>query len=160
MDDTQRLLARYNAWANRVLYDAVAALPGDEATKRRASLFPSMAHTLNHNYIIGRIWQAHLERREHGFSARNTPDHPPLSELREQQAQLDEWYLRESEKSPEETIAFVLIGGNRGEMTRAQVLLHVVNHTTYHRGFIAEMFYAVPARPPLTDLPVFLREAS
>ncbi len=44
-------------------------------------------------------------------------------------------------------------------MTREEILLHVVNHTTYHRGFVAEMFYKVPARPPTTDLPVFLRDA-
>jgi uncharacterized damage-inducible protein DinB len=43
-------------------------------------------------------------------------------------------------------------------MTRAEILLHVVNHNTYHRGFVAEMFYEVPARPPATDLPVFARE--
>jgi uncharacterized damage-inducible protein DinB len=38
--------------------------------------------------------------------------------------------------------------------------LHVVNHTTYHRGHIAAMMYQMPARPPTTDLPVFLRNAA
>jgi len=55
-------------------------------------------------------------------------------------------------------VSFTLIGGNRGVMTRSEILLHVVNHCTYHRGFVADMFYQVPARPPTTDLPVFLRE--
>jgi uncharacterized damage-inducible protein DinB len=41
-------------------------------------------------------------------------------------------------------------------MTRGAILLHVVNHATYHRGWIAEMFFDVPARNPTTDLPVFL----
>jgi uncharacterized damage-inducible protein DinB len=44
-------------------------------------------------------------------------------------------------------------------MTRGQILLHVINHTTYHRGFVADLFFQVPARPPTTDLPVYLREA-
>jgi uncharacterized damage-inducible protein DinB len=39
------------------------------------------------------------------------------------------------------------------------MLLHIVNHTSYHRGFVADMFYQVPARPPVTDLTVFLRDA-
>jgi uncharacterized damage-inducible protein DinB len=159
MDSELETLMRYNAWANRVMYDAVAALPEGEATKQRTSLFPSMAHTLNHNYIIGLIWQAHLERREHGLTARNTPDHPLLPALRAMQAGLDAWYVREAEKNPAEAIPFTLIGGNRGEMTRAQILFHVVNHTTYHRGFVADLFYQVPARPPVTDLPVYLRES-
>jgi uncharacterized damage-inducible protein DinB len=159
---TARLLTRYNAWANRLIFDAVAALPEPEATKERASLFRNMVHTLNHNYVIDRIWQAHLEGREHGYDARNTKDHPPLPELWRAQQEVDRWYLdwdsRLTDSALDEQVDFVLIGGNRGVMTRGQVLLHVVNHTTYHRGFVADLFYQVPARPPTTDLPVFLRE--
>jgi uncharacterized damage-inducible protein DinB len=58
----------------------------------------------------------------------------------------------------EEKVSFTLIGGNPGVMTRGEILLHVVNHTSYHRGFVADLFYQVPSRPPATDLPVFLRE--
>ena len=53
--DSARMLARYNAWANRLIFDAVAALPPAEATKERQSLFRNMVHTLNHNYVIDRI---------------------------------------------------------------------------------------------------------
>lgn len=158
MEKTLRRLTRYNAWANRMMFDAVEALPPGEALKERNSLFRNMVHTLNHCYVVGLIWQAHLEGREHGFTARNTPDHPPLGALREKQEALDAWYEAQCMKPLDGTIPFVLIGGNRGEMTRAEILLHVVNHNTYHRGFVAEMFYEVPARPPATDLPVFARE--
>jgi uncharacterized damage-inducible protein DinB len=37
-------------------------------------------------------------------------------------------------------------------------MLHVVNHTSYHPGLVADLFYQVPARPPLTDLPVILKQ--
>ena len=57
-----------------------------------------------------------------------------------------------------EKVAFTFIGGGEGVMTRGEILLHVVNHTTYHRGFVADFFYHVPARPPTTDLTVFLRD--
>jgi uncharacterized damage-inducible protein DinB len=157
-----RMLTRYNAWANRVFFEAVAALDPQEPTRPRQSLFGNMVHTLNHNYVIGVIWQAHLEAREHGFTARNTEAHPPLEELWRSQAQLDQWYIAFTDRLDpallDEKLAITLIGGNRTSMSRAEILLHVVNHTTYHRGFVAEMFYQVPARPPITDLPVFLRE--
>ena len=159
---TARRLTRYNAWANKEIFDAVAALPGDEATRPRASLFKNMVHTLNHNYVIDRIWQTHLEGREHGYTARNTPDHPQLAELWRLQQEIDRWYIdwsdHLSDAALEEEVAFTLIGGNRGVMTRGEILLHVVNHTSYHRGFVADLFYQIPARPPTTDLPVFLRE--
>lgn len=159
---TARMLTRYNAWANKQIFEAVAALPAGEATKERPTLFKNMVHTLNHNYVIDRIWQAHLEGRDHGYTARNTPAHPPLAELRRKQQEIDDWYIawsdRSSDAALDERVDFTLIGGNRGVMTRGEILLHVVNHTSYHRGFVADLFYQVPARPPLTDLPVFLRE--
>jgi uncharacterized damage-inducible protein DinB len=160
--DSARMLARYNAWANGLMFDAVAALPEGEATRERGTLFRNMVHTLNHNYVIALIWQAHLEGREHGFAARNTKDHPPLATLRTQQQAVDQWYVDWAdsldEKALGEEVRFTLIGGNPGVMTRSEILLHIVNHCTYHRGFVADMFYQVPARPPTTDLPVFLRE--
>ena len=51
-----------------------------------------------------------------------------------------------------------VIGGGNGSMTRGDIVLHVINHTTYHRGHIGCMIYQVPAEPPTTDLPVFLRD--
>lgn len=161
---TIRTLTRYNAWADRLIYAAVAELPEGEATRPRATLFRNMVLTLNHNYIIDRIFQAHLEGREHGYTARNTPEHPPLAELGAAQAVLDDWYIAWSDRvtpgALEERIEFSFVDGGEGAMTRAEMILHVVNHTTYHRGFVADLFYQVPARPPTTDLPVFLRDVA
>jgi len=158
------MLARYNAWANELLYEAVAALPEGEATKPRQSVFRSIVHTLNHIYVIERIFQAHLEGREHGYAARNTEEHPPLDELRRAQRTLDTWCIDWIDTLPEpaldERVPFVFVGGGEGIMTRGEMLLHVVNHTTYHRGFIADMFYQIPVRAPTTDLPVFLRDVA
>ena len=160
---TVRTLTRYNAWADKMIYAAVEALPEGEAIKPRNTLFKNIVHMLNHNYVIDRIFQAHLEGREHGYAARNTPDHPPLPELWTAQAAVDHWYIawsdRVTEAELDEKLAFTFVGGGAGAMTRAEIVLHVVNHTSYHRGFVADLFYQVPAKPPTTDLPVFLRDA-
>ena len=88
-----RMLTRYNVWANKLMFEAVAKLPDGEATKPRASLFRNMVHTLNHNYVIDRIWQAHLQGRDHGYKERNTQDHPPLDALWRLQQDVDAWYV-------------------------------------------------------------------
>ena len=159
---TARLLARYNAWANQILFDALAGLPPGEATRPRQTLFRNMVHTLNHNYVIDRVFQAHLEGRGHGYEARNTSEHPPLEALWRLQQEVDAWYVSWSERISaaelDEALNFDFIGGGRGAMTRLEMLQHVVNHTTYHRGFVADLFYQVPARPPTTDLTVYLRD--
>src|SRR4051812_44682236 len=159
---TARMLTRYDAWSNKVMFDAVAALPEGEATKERKSLFKNIVHTLNHIYVIDLIWQAHLEGRAHGYTARNTPGHPPLAELWHLQQGVDNWYIGWSDKLSDAALGekheVELIGGNKSVMSRGEMLLHVVTHTNYHRGFAADLFFQVPARPPTMDLPVYLRE--
>ena len=161
--DTLRLLTRYRAWADRLTYDALAKLPVEEVEKPRDTLFKSMAHTLNHSYVIDQIFRAHLEGRNHGHTGRNTPTHPPLAELAAAQAAMNDWFVAYADglgpAQREERVRFAFVDGGEGEMSRADMVLHVVNHATYHRGFVAEMMYQVPAVPPATDLPVFLRDA-
>ena len=157
-----RTLTRYNAWANELIFAAVAALPEAEAVKPRKSVFRNMVHTLNHNYVIDRIFRAHLEGREHGYTARNTETHPPLAELWGAQQDIDRWYVETYDAMEEsrlsEKVRFTFVGGGEGVMTRGEILQHLVNHTSYHRGFVAQMMYEVPVRPPTTDLTVFLRD--
>ena len=157
-----RTLTRYNAWASELIFAAVAALPGGEATKPRRSVFKSIVHTLNHSYVIDRIFQAHLEGRDHGYTARNTESHPPLEELWRAQRELDRWYIAAYDAMDEgrlaEKIRFTFVGGGEGVMTRGEILQHLVNHTSYHRGFVAQMICDIPARPPTTDLTVYLRD--
>jgi uncharacterized damage-inducible protein DinB len=159
---TAYLFARYRAWADTLTYDAVASLPPGAAAKERTTLFKSMIGTLNHNYLIDCVWQAHLEGRDHGFSARNLILYADLAGLWEAQQAMNRWWIDwsevQSDRSLAETVNFRFIGGAASAMTRGAMLLHVVNHATYHRGWIAEMFFGVPASNPTTDLPAFLRQ--
>ena len=162
--DNHRVLTRYKAWADQLTFEAAAKLPEGEAAKPRQSVFRSLLHTLNHVYVIDDIFKAHLEGRKHGYGARNTESHPPLEALWRQQREMDDWYIAYADAltsaALDEKIAFEFVGGGRGVMTRREILQHIVNHTTYHRGFVADFFYQVPARPPTTDLTVYLRDAA
>ena len=84
------------------------------------------------------------------------------NELGHSQEEVDAWYVSWAgsiaEPKLDEVVEFEFVGGGEGAMTRGQMLLHVVNHTSYHRGFVADMFCQVPARPPVTDLTVYLRD--
>jgi uncharacterized damage-inducible protein DinB len=160
---TLRLMTRYSAWANQLMFEAASRLPPEEVTRPRPGPFRNIVHTLNHNYVIDQIFQAHLEDRPHGFTARNTAESPPLADLWAAQRAIDDWYVSFSdaanESELEEVRRFIFVGGGDGAMKRGEMVLHVVNHTTYHLGFVADCFYQIPARPPTTDLPVFLRDA-
>ena len=60
---TALMLSQYKAWADRLMFDAVAKLPEVEWDRPRQTLFKTMVGTLNHNYVVDRIWQAQLEGR-------------------------------------------------------------------------------------------------
>ena len=83
-------------------------------------------------------------------------------EVEKAQQEIDGWYVAWSDRVTgaelEEKVRFTFVGGDEGCMTRGEILQHIVNHTSYHRGFVAQMICEVPARPPTTDLPVFLRD--
>jgi uncharacterized damage-inducible protein DinB len=159
---TIRMLSRYAAWANDRLYEALADLPGRELTKPHPIVFGSIQRTLNHVYVMDLVWRAHLEGTRHAFTTRNPDECPPFADLRAAQNDMDRWYIQYAdgmhESSCAEIVNFSFIGGGNGSMSRGEIVLHVANHTTYHRGHIGSMIYEVPAEPPTTDLPVFLRE--
>jgi uncharacterized damage-inducible protein DinB len=159
-----RTMTRYKAWANEIVYQTVAALPEGEATKPRPTLFKNMVHTLNHLYVVDQIFQAHLEGRDHGFAARNTPTHPPLEELWQSVKALDRWYIDASDRWSSDEVAepirFQFVGGGDGVMTRGEIVMHLVTHATYHRGFVGDMLNQASVNLRATDLTVFLRDAA
>jgi uncharacterized damage-inducible protein DinB len=159
---TARLLARYKAWADQLTFEAVVSLAPAEVVRERPTLFNSIVGTLNHSYVVDLIWQAHLQGRAHGFTARNSVLHADPGVLWAQQRKINDWLLAwsgaQSEASLGETVRFRFVSGRDGSMTRGEILMHIVNHATYHRGWVSDLFFQVPAKPPTTDLCVFLCE--
>lgn len=158
------LLTRYKAWADDRLLATLSTLPEQTLEVERKIVFGSILRTLHHVYVMDLVWKAHLEGEAHGFTTRNPADSPSFSEIRSSQRQIDDWYVRYADSlsrdQSKEIVDFGFIGGGRGSMSRCDILLHVVNHTTYHRGHIGDMIYEVDAAPPTTDLPVFLQDHS
>jgi uncharacterized damage-inducible protein DinB len=146
---TTRMLAQYKVWADTVMFEAVAALPPGEAEKERKTLFKTIIGTLNHVYVVDLIWQAHLEGREHGFKARNIAVHPQFAALWTAQQKLNDWIVdwakAQSETSLTEAVPFTFVNGTKAAMKRGEMFLHLVTHASYHRGWIAEMFFEARA---------------
>lgn len=158
------MLARYAAWANRLLYASLAMLPATELTAPRPIFTGNILRMLHHVYLMDKVWQSHLLGVSHGLTTRNPESSPPFNALRNLQREMDAWYVDYADAltptARDQLVHFTFIGGGEGSMRRADILLHVVNHVTYHRGHIAGMMYQIPAEPPTTDLPVFLRETA
>ncbi|WPN60511.1 DinB family protein [Pseudomonas sp. P9_31] len=159
---TAHMLADYRRWADQRLFDSLMALPPEELNRKRLSVFNNMIGTLNHIYVVDCIWQAHLEGRGHDFKTSHDLLHTELAELRMAQQEIDQWFCgwssAQTDDSLDEPIEFTSVSGENGVMSAGAMLLHVVNHASYHRGWVIQMYFEIPAMPPITDLSVFLRE--
>jgi uncharacterized damage-inducible protein DinB len=153
-----RLMMRYTAWANSRLFGTLAGLPADTPA------LAGMVKTLNHALVVDLIWKAHLEGGQHGFRERHTEQQPDLPTLRAAQADSDRWYIACADgldaAAHDEVLQFRFVDGGAGALSRGQMLQHIVNHKTYHRGYVAQMLYGMGGKPPVMDLPVFLRDAA
>ena len=158
-----RMMTRYMAWANNVMLEFLEELPEDELTRKRDTLFGSIAHTFNHVLVIQNIFRAHLEGHTHGYQARNTERPPPFTEVAAGIRRADAYYVGLAEKMTAielaERVHFEFVDGGRGVMTRLEILLHLVNHATYHRGFISVLLFQIQREAGANDLTVFLRDS-
>ena len=158
-----QMLTQYTKWANQTLFDALKSLPNAMVIEERKTGAGSLLKTLGHIYAIDQIWKSHLLGQSHGYQTRNLSEIPTLDELISMQYVSDNWYVDYANtltpQMHDESLVFTFVDGGKGEMTRGEMLLHVVNHKTYHRGYVAQMMYESSYRPPAIDLPVFLRDA-
>lgn len=54
--ESAALMAKYNRWMNRRIYDAALQLPSSDVTKDRGAFFGSLLQTLNHIAVGDTIW--------------------------------------------------------------------------------------------------------
>ncbi|ANJ93647.1 DinB family protein [compost metagenome] len=160
--NTLKMLVRYKAWADALTFSNVRSLPEGEALKQRPTRFGNMVHTLNHTYVVDDIFRHHLQGKKHGYTARNTEHTPAFEDLWQAVQEMDRWYIdlvdSWSNEDLTKAVHFEFVGGGEGVMTQEEIVLHLVNHATYHRGFVGDMMYQVPFTPPSNDLPVFIRD--
>jgi uncharacterized damage-inducible protein DinB len=161
LPDLHTLLA-YHDWANGRLLDAVAALPEEAWTRDLGSSFPSVQATVAH--LVGAEW-VWLTRWK-GERVRARPawmEAPSAALLRatltDLERERDAFLATLGGDAFGRPVSFVLFDGSRGREALGALVLHLVNHATFHRGQLVTMLRQLGHVPPPTDLLVFLREA-
>jgi uncharacterized damage-inducible protein DinB len=149
----------YQTWANDEFAEKLAGMdPARDAGQRHAAL-----RLLNHIYVVSRIFAAHLKGVAHGYASDNTLDTPEPRELRVALAEIDGWYLdyleTVSEQELADPVAFTFTDGDKGCMTRQEILTHVVLHSSYHRGEIGRMLAGIAVSPPWDTYAVHLHRS-
>ena len=91
-------------------------------------------------------------QRSNDHTATNTDATPAVLWLFEKVKELDAWYISYAstveDKALSESIEFTFTDGDRGKMTRQEILLHVITHGGYHRGQAGQIIRAANVLPP------------
>ena len=163
LHDHFRTLARFNAWANARIYDAVGDLPEDEYRKARpAAYFGSIHGTLNHLLATDRLWFGRVEGVDRGITALDQILYDTLGALRTAREAEDERIIALVDGLDEVALAGELsyrsmVGGMLTLPLRV-ALAAVFNHQTHHRGQVHALIKEAGAEPPALDIPVYWSE--
>jgi uncharacterized damage-inducible protein DinB len=156
-----RLLYDYNSWANHRTLDACAALSEEQFTRDLGSSFRSVRDTLAHICGVEWLW---LERW-HGRSHNALPpaaEFPNLGSLRRRWDEVERNLLDYVASLTAEDIQRIIQHKTTQGVQQAaplwQMLPHLVNHGTYHRGQVATLLRQLSAKPISTDMIFFYRE--
>jgi len=152
-----RDLFAYDEWANRRITAAAGQLTAEEFTRELGASFGSVRGTLIHIMWGEKRW---LQRWLDGPAL---PD-PPVTDYRDSASLQDGWLQVATDRRAfvaDLTEAHLQSPMNiRGQMyTLAELIKHITNHSTYHRGQIVLLLRLLGHAPPATDYRLFLSES-
>lgn len=154
-------LFEYNAWAHRIMFDAVRELPDEEYFRDLKSSFGGIHGTLCHVVWAEQLWLHRWLQRPNPPVAQGT-DLATLAAVRTRWDQVER-----------ERVAFVAgLNDSRLDETRIvkpssggeyvhsfrQMFRHFVNHSSYHRGQIVVFLRQLGRGAPNTDLIRYYRQ--
>ena len=156
-----RSLLDYHYWARDRMLAALAAITPEQYTRDLGSSFRSIRETAVHVYAAEWAWYSRWQGQSPTalIEAETFPDLASLRQAwNELEAKVRAFLEDLGDNGLERVIEYKLLSGEPGASPFWQMLQHVVNHASYHRGQITTMLRqmgAAPGRP--MDLIAFYR---
>jgi uncharacterized damage-inducible protein DinB len=163
-----RLMASYNQWMNRKVYEAAGKLTDAALAADRQAFFGSILGTLNHLVLGDTVWLKRFAEHPAVFpallplSAVATPvdlrqlAFADIRELSAQRAWLDQLILNWADSLQETDLDLHLhyhtMGGAAAEKVFFGLVAHFFNHQTHHRGQVTTLLSQAGVDVGDTDL--------
>lgn len=153
-----RTMQKYEAWANKATLDSMESVP---AAARGSTQFTRALQVMAHNQLARSVWLARLEGR-----SEKVADWFPawaIEQTRARAAELDQAWNALLERTAEADLARrVEYTSSEGLAYRSsvhEILTHVYNHSTYHRGQVARLVTEAGGRRASTDFIAMTRNS-
>ncbi len=163
MHDHDRMMAGYNAWANRRLFEAAARLSEADLTADAGAFFGSLLGTLNHMLVADRIWMRRLTGGGEAPGRLDAILHERLADLASARAAEDARIVAYVDGLSQADLAGPLSYRTLADpadvrQTLSSALAHVFNHQTHHRGQAHALLTRFSGEAPSFDLLVYQRQ--
>jgi len=154
-------MARYNRWQNQNLYGVADQLSDEERRRERGAFFGSIHATLSHLRVGDQIWMSRFTpdvARPQGGIPEWVSMYPEWDVLKHERVSFDETMVAWADKLDPAWLEGDLTyysGAMKRELSRPvwQLVTHMFNHQTHHRGQVHCMLTQAGAKPGITDLP-------
>lgn len=157
--ETLRTYLVYTEWATSRVLGAARGLSAGEIDRDFGTADKSVLGTLTHVFSADRVWLARIQG-----APQERPGRLELSELEAQWGDLyrrwHDWAAELDEAGAAERLSYRDLAGNAWVSPIWQIVLHVVNHGTHHRGQVAGFLRTMGKVPPPLDLIAFYRQSA
>lgn len=133
--------AAYNLWANLRMTDVLLQLPEEMQQQKIISSFPSIELTLLHLMNVESIWWQRMKLVEniHIIEASTFTVTQISQKILDASTQWKEWVDKSTTAAFEHEFVYRNSKKEQFKQPVFQMLLHLFNHQTYHRGQIVTM---------------------
>lgn len=155
-------LHAYNSWATNRLFESLERLTADQLMQEMKGSHGSIHATLCHMVGAEKVWLERWQGSPQPFlDPKSVASLAELKKLWEKAGyETAKWLGTMTDRKLGETFAMKTLTGDSFTHVFWQAFLHVVNHSTYHRGQVITMMRQLGHTPPATDLILFYREAA
>lgn len=162
MPNVFQQLATYNSWANARLYEAALALPEELYRADIGVFFRSLHGTLNHLLLTDRLWLTRLTgvgQQPKRLDGILYEDRQELAQARlAEDSRLIAVVNGYDDAALARPHAYQTTSGKPQEQPLSDILLHLFNHQTHHRGQAHScLSITTKQEPPPLDLLLFQR---
>jgi uncharacterized damage-inducible protein DinB len=155
-----RLHLEFMQWADDTVLAALSQAPPDRVGHDLGSSFKSILGTLNHVYLAEWVWLRRVQGQP-GARIADIESPADLGALGQAWPALHQMWIDWSRALSSEDWQKPLLNRNpqgvEFKLPHWQIVLHLVNHGSYHRGQVATMLRQSGIVPPGTDLVTFYR---
>jgi len=161
MKELLRQYAAYNIWASQQILEVILTLQEEKQKAELPSSFNSLYKTILHMWDAESIWWQRMKLHERII--RPSQDFSGTMQdaatgLLSQSRRWEEWISNASELSIDHVFQYQTFSKQQFKQPTWQMLLHVFNHGTYHRGQLINMLRQLEVnKVPATDFVIWTR---